>query len=220
MVFLIFFHRQIIGNPACISRSSRSTRLHRINHLQNHVFGFGEVAIDAQKGIILSPEVFDILNKLMKSDEDNATGDIQLLCKLFSGGRCSYSYSTEESRVIPPNTPFSILGSTQLLNATKLVSKMDHGHGLVDRMLIATPLVYRRTLSETETAADQLPTEVVDNFEEYFADINGTEQLHFTFEEDARLLLRETIDEFVGEVNTAIKQGQIPPKSKIPELIP
>ena len=66
----------------------------------------------------------------------------------------------------------------------------------------------------TKTAADQLSTEVVDNFEEYFANINVTEQLHFTFEEDARLLLRETIDEFVGEVNTAIKQGQIPPKSK------
>ena len=34
------------------------------------------------------------------------------------------------------------------------------------------------------------------------------------------MLLRETIDEFVGEVNTAIQQGQIPPKSKMPELIP
>ena len=222
MVFLIFFHRQIVGNPACVSRSPRRTGLHRIDCLQNHVFGFGEGTIDAKIGIILSPEVFDILNKLMKSDEDNATGDIQLLCKLFSGERCSYSYSTEESRVISPNTPFSILGSTQLLNAAKRVPKMDHGHGLVDRMLIATPLAYRPTLSQMETAADQLSTEVLDNFEEhmYFPNINGPEQLHFTFEEDARLLLRETIDEFVGEVNTAIQQGQVPPKSKMPELIP
>ena len=103
-----------------------------------------------KKGIILPPEVFDILNKLMKLDEDNATGDVQLLCKLFSGERCTYHYSTEETRVIPPNTPFSILGSTQLLNAAKLVTKMDHGHGLIDRMLIATPLAYRPTLSEME----------------------------------------------------------------------
>ena len=65
-----------------------------------------------KKGIILSPEVFDILNKLMKSDEDNATGDVQLLCKLFSGERCSYHYSTEETQIIPSNTSFSILGST------------------------------------------------------------------------------------------------------------
>ena len=98
---------------------------------------------------------------------------------------------------------------------------MDHGHGLVDRMLIATPLAYRPTLSEMETAADQLSTEVVDTFEEYFANVNETvDQLHFTFAEDAKLLLRETIDDFVAEVNTAIRQGQVPPKSKMPELIP
>ena len=30
---------------------------------------------------ICSPEEFDILNKFVKGDEDNATGDIQLLCK-------------------------------------------------------------------------------------------------------------------------------------------
>lgn len=63
-----------------------------------------------------------------------------------------------------------------------------------------------------ETAADQLFTEVVDNFEEYFANINNTDQLHFTFEEDAKLLLRETIDDFVAEVNLVIRQGQVPPK--------
>ena len=123
--------------------------------------------------------------------------------------------------MIPPNTPFSILGLTQLLNAAKLDAKMDHGYGLVDRMLIATPLAYRPTLSKMETAADQLSTEVVDNFEEYFANINDmVEHLHFTFAEDAKLLLRETIDDFVAKVNTAIQQGQVPPKSKMPELIP
>ena len=98
---------------------------------------------------------------------------------------------------------------------------MDHGHGLVDRMLIATPLAYRLTLSEMETMADQLSREVVDNFEEYFANINNTVgHLHFTFAEHAKLLLRETIDDFVAEVNTAIQQGQVPLKSKMPELIP
>ena len=58
---------------------------------------------------------------------------------------------------------------------------MDHGHGLVDRMLIATPLAYRPILFEMETATDQLPTEVVDTFEEYFANVNETvDQLHLT----------------------------------------
>ena len=100
------------------------------------------------------------------------------------------------------------------------MAKLDHGHGLVDRMLTATPLAYTPTLSKKETVADQLSTEVVDNFEEYFANINDTvEHLHFTFPEDDKLL-RETIDNFVAEVNTAIQQGQVPLKSKMPELIP
>lgn len=65
------------------------------------------------KGRILSPEVFGILNKLMKSDEDNATGDVQLLCKLFSSERCSiitkqktgelYQPTHYSASWIPPN---------------------------------------------------------------------------------------------------------------------
>ncbi|CAH3184508.1 unnamed protein product, partial [Porites lobata] len=105
--------------------------------------GLVKLLANKRKGMILSPEVFDIINKLLKSDEDNATGDVQLLCKLFSGERCSYHFSTEETRVIPPNTPFCLLGSTQLVNAAKLIARMDQGHGLVDRILLATPLAFR-----------------------------------------------------------------------------
>ena len=156
----------------------------------------------------------------MKSDEDNGTGDVQLLCKLFSGERCSYHYSTEESRIIPADTPFSILGATQLLNVAKLIARMDHGHGLVDRFLFPIPLAFRPTLTEMETAADFLTTEVVENFEECFNNIYGNGQLHFTFDTSARELLRENIDQFVTDVNDAIKDGKAPPKSKLPELVP
>ena len=36
----------------------------------------------------------------------------------------------------------------------------------------------------------------------------------------AQQLLRENIDQFVGEVTEAIREGKVPPKSKVPELIP
>ena len=157
------------------------------------------------KGFILSPEVFDILNKLMKSDEENATGDVQLLCKLFSGERCSYHYSTEESRVIPANTPFSILGSTELLNMAKPIAKMDHGHGLVDWFLFAIPLAFRPTLTEMETAANHLSTEVIEDFQECFKNIHENGQLQLTLEPNAQQLLRDNIDEFVAEVNESPK---------------
>ena len=157
----------------------------------------------------------------MKSDEDNATGDVQLLCKLFSGKRCSYHYSTEDTRLIPPNTAFSILGSTQLLNATKLIAKIDHGHGLIDRILYATSLAFKPTLSEMEVAKDYLSTEVISDFEEHFQAINNiANNTVYTFEDDAIALLQETIDQFDGDINEAIQEGRVPPKSKTPELIP
>ena len=109
--------------------------------------GLVKLLANKKKAMILSPEVFDILHKLLKSDEETASGDMQLLCKLFSGERCSYHYSTEESRVIPSNTPFCLLGSMQLVNAAKLIARMDQGHGLVYRILLATPLALRPILT-------------------------------------------------------------------------
>ena len=182
--------------------------------------GLTKLLATQRKGFILSPEVFDVLNKLMKSDEDNATGDVQLLCKLFSGERSSYNYSTEESRIIQANTPFSILGSTQLLNAAKLIAKMDQGHGLIDRMLIATPLALRPTLTEMESAKQQLETEVVEDFAEYFKNITETSLQRFHFSDEAQQHLRDNTDQFVTEVNDAIREGKVPPKSKLPELVP
>ena len=47
------------------------------------------------KAFVVLPELFDILNKLLKNDEDNATGDVQLLCKQWSGESTSYHFATE-----------------------------------------------------------------------------------------------------------------------------
>ena len=183
--------------------------------------GLVKLIANKKKGIILSTKVFDIINKLLKSDEDNATGNVQSLCKLFSGERCSYHFSTEETRLIPPNTPFCLLGSTQLVNAAKLIAHMDQGHGLVDRILLATPLAFRPTLTEMEAATDQLSTEVVSDFSELFENINGIdENVEFTFDHEGKELLREKMDQFVAEVNEAIRDGKVPPKSKTPDLIP
>ncbi len=63
-------------------------------------------------GVIVSPEVFNILNKLLKSDKENASSDVQVLCELFSGKRCSYRFVTEKVCEIAENTPFSVIGTT------------------------------------------------------------------------------------------------------------
>lgn len=74
-------------------------------------------------------------------------------CSLVSAVRITTSYySTEATRLIPSNTAFRILGSTQLLNVAKLIEKIDHGHGLIDKIVFATPLAFKPTLSEMEAA--------------------------------------------------------------------
>ena len=173
------------------------------------------------KGFMLSPEIFDVLNKLLKSDEDNASGDVQLLCKLFSGEKSTYRFSTESTRTIEANTPFCILGSTQLSNAAKLIARMDHGHGLVGRMLVATPLALRPTLTAMEAAKANLQLEVVDDFEELFQRVSSIkEDTLYKFDATAIQALRATMEDFVAEVNDAVVQGKTPTKSKAPELVP
>ena len=72
-----------------------------------------------------------------------------------------------------------------------------------------------------EAATDQLSTEVVSDFSELFENINGIdESVEFVFDGEGKELLREKMDEFVAEVNEAIRDGKVPPKSKTPELIP
>ena len=64
---------------------------------------------DNEKAFFVSPELFEVINKLLKLDEDNATGDAQTLCELFLGESSSHRHATERTREIPPNVPFSIL---------------------------------------------------------------------------------------------------------------
>ena len=141
--FLIYSCRRIFHNPICSSGSTRALKPDHIHHQQDNVLPADQDTSNTAKRPYAFAQVFDVLNKLMKSDKDNTTSDIQLLRKLLSGEHWSYHYSTEESPIITGNTPFSILGSMQLLNTAKFISKMDHGHGLVDRMLFAIPLALK-----------------------------------------------------------------------------
>ena len=139
----------------------------------------------------MSPEVFAILNKLLKSDKENPTGDVQLLCKLFSGERCSCHYSSEKTRIIQSDTSFSILGSIQLQNAAKLIARMDQGHGLVDRILFATPVAFRPSLTKLETAKHALSTEIITDFKALFQATNDCidNNTTFMFHDNTKTLL-------------------------------
>ena len=109
---------------------------------------------------ITSPEIFDILNKMLKSDEEQATGDVQLLCRLFTGERSGYHYSTEGPRDISSDCAFSIFGATQMVNIARLISRLDAGHGLLDRTLMFIPQVLRPLPDEQATARQHIQTQL------------------------------------------------------------
>ncbi len=76
---------------------------------------------EQNKATVLSPELYDILNKLLRNDEENGSGVVQMLCELFSGERTSYRFVTEKTREILANMPFGILGTTQMPFAARLI---------------------------------------------------------------------------------------------------
>ena len=125
----------------------------------------------------------------------------------------------ESSRVTPPFVSLVPLSYRTPQNSG--IAKMDQGHGLIDRILIVTPIVFRPTLTEMKAAKGFLSTEVENDFEEYFNTIHGLseQQVQFSFCDIAKQALRGPMDQFVADTNEAIQDGRVPPKSNIPELI-
>ena len=182
--------------------------------------GITKMLNETKSGYLISSEIYDVINKLLKSDEENGTGDSQLLCELFSGEMVTYKYATEKVRVIPANTPFSILGSTQMPLMAKLVTRMDQGHGLLDRFLFAIPMCLRPAEDETENAIEQSRKERVKSFRELFNIMyNINHETYYNFNEEFKTLLKEISDSFIKEINEAILNGDVPPKSKKTDLI-
>ncbi|XP_028408491.1 uncharacterized protein LOC114540209 [Dendronephthya gigantea] len=191
----------------------RTTSSGLIKHLSVHGTGF-----------IVSPEVSDVLNKLLKSDEETCSGDAMVLCKLFSGERISFHYATENTREIDANTPFSILGSTQMPNAAKLIAKMDKGQGLLDRFLISVPSARCPKSKEIEQSLQYLSTECIDDFDNIYrliTQFHTDNVVKYTFDDEAEDAMRNERDAFISDINDAIADGETtPPKSKKLDLLP
>lgn len=135
--------------------------------------------ISEQKKVFIgSPEIYDFLNKLLKNDEEHASGEVQLLCELFSGERTSYRYATECTREIPANTPCSLVGMTQLPYGIRLLCRLDQGSGLLDRFLFLFPLCLRPTPTQTQEAKRNVDThaETFKSLSDIFVEIAGLHQ--------------------------------------------
>ena len=184
--------------------------------------GLAKTVADNGKGFVVSPEVFDLLNKLLKSDDENATGDSQLLCELFSGERVSYRYASEKTREIGCNVPFSIAGATQVPFAARLIARMDQGHGLLDRFLFIFPTCLRPSLQDTEEALSWLDSQPLKSLTDVFLEMfeyHGQRKVVYKFTDSAQSLLNDLQSQEIHDINEAIKEGNPPPKCKKMDLI-
>lgn len=192
--------------------------------LVSNITSSGLTKLLSKKGqcFICSPEVFDVLNKFLKSDEDNATGDIQLLSKLFTGEKCSYHYSTEKIREIGPDTPFSILGATQVSNAARLICRMNNGHGLVERFLVAIPPAFRPLLEEEAKCQRQLQECNINSIARIYEQVATLHNDDVTYysEDEAEECLRGLKYEHIQQINEALKNGKCTPQTKKCDIIP
>lgn len=174
-----------------------------------------------ENGYLLSAEIYDVLFKLLKSDEENATGDVQVLCQLFSGEGTSFRYATERAREIAENTTFSILGSTQVPFAARLITVLDQGHGLLDRFLITFPKCLRPTPTQTDQAMEYLSNLPLSSCDDIFIEIARlhSKRTTYSLSDDARHLVNLINEEFIAEVNAAISEGRSPPKTKKVDIV-
>ena len=130
--------------------------------------------------------------------------------EVFSGESSSYRYATERTREIPSNVPFSILGSTQVPYAARLLCCMDQGHGLLDRFMFLFPVCLRPTTAEMETAREWFRSIEIEMFDAH----DATAASYYSFSDDAHQKLTSLQDDFIAEVNSAIQNGNVPTKSK------
>ena len=132
-----------------------------------------------------------------------------------------FRYATEQCREIGANTPFCILGSTQVPFSAWLLCHMDQGHGLIDRFLFIAPCCLRPTPNETKEATVALAELPLQHLPDVFLEIARLHEQHITysFMEDAETLLHNMNEQFIMEINDALNEGTPLPKCKKVDIV-
>ncbi|KAJ8043171.1 hypothetical protein HOLleu_10146 [Holothuria leucospilota] len=125
------------------------------------------------------------------------------------------------TKEIPEKISFGILGCIQMFPLAKIVTLLDQGHGLLERFLITVPLCLRPTPTQTKEAKERLSELPPVSY----ADIGSllceklTPGTEFHFSDEASELINKLDEDFINEINEAISNGHVPPKSKRIDLL-
>ena len=172
-------------------------------------------------GMMVSSEIHDVLLKMAKNDGDSASGDIATLCHLFSGEKVSTTYTTQSKRDIEAGRAFSILGATQPGPVAHLLTALDTGNGMIERLLIHFPDCLRPFPNDTREARRRLldsgsPTithvlQILENLHE--------RGIKYSFTEECENELDKLNEQYIESINQAIVEGVTPPQTKKFDLL-
>ena len=104
--------------------------------------------------------------------------------------------------------------------AIRIISQMDQGHGLLDRFLFLFPVCLQPSTAETEMAhswfqSEEMPQkQVSDIFLEMYDFHDHNTPSYCTFSEKSTQNLTTLQDDFIWDVNDAIREGNMPPNQR------
>ena len=104
--------------------------------------------------------------------------------------------------------------------AIRIISQMDQGHGLLDRFLFLFPVCLHPSTAATEMAhswfqSEEMPQkQVSDIFLEMYDFHDHNTPSYCTFSEESTQNLTTLQDDFIGDVNDAIREGNMPPNQR------
>ena len=136
----------------------------------------------------------------------------------------SYRYASEKTREIGCNVPFAIVGATQVPFAACLITRMDQGHGLLDRFLFIFPTCLRPSLQDTEDALSWLESQPLESLTDVFLELemfeyHGQRKVVYKFTDSPQSLLNDLQNQEIHDINEAIKERNPHPKCKKMGLI-
>ncbi|XP_066912003.1 uncharacterized protein [Clytia hemisphaerica] len=179
--------------------------------------GLTKLLSKKQQAYIVNSEISDYFMRFAKNDE-NSNGEIENLCKLYSGESITTNYATEDQRSIKTDIPFCILGSTQLKNASMMLATIDRSDGFWDRFLFSVPPPFRPCpddqLKANQTFNQEFPYTMKDIYEKLDSLLDE--------ENPPMFYLAHNAAEYVKKMNTDVILGAnrkmrtaIPEKFKI-----
>ena len=101
------------------------------------------------------------------------------------------------------------------------MSRLDQGHGLLDRFLLCAPLCLRPSPEETREAKQKVDEMSVKGFSDIFWEMREEHLAKriYSFNQSASKLLMTLEAEFIEGLNTAVNEGVPGPKSKKVNLL-